>query len=184
MEADWAEADHLCPDPGQPRSPPPPTRPADPEGYFACLRLGLDATPEEVQRAYHDACQLYHPDRLYTASAETWQAATAHLQRINAAYFVLSDPNRRLAYTRFGAQGTQLLQLIPQDIPQVFLLEALKGQQRCEDRIRQIQGQQPACTGTFSAEVDLHPGMQRHVVAPTERFLNAMRQALDGYIQS
>ena len=37
--------------------------------YYARLGLTIDATPEEVRRAYHRAARLFHPDA--SSSEET-----------------------------------------------------------------------------------------------------------------
>jgi len=158
------------------RDPPAPPKVDDPEGYYACLRVTPTSSPEEVQKAYRAACQLYHPDKLCHAPPAVWQAATAHMQKVNAAYFVLSDPNSRVAYTECGAKGPSLLQLLPQDLPRAFLLEALRGQQRFEDRLQRLRSQQPACTGTMEAEIDAHRWVERSIVNPLTRVTAAATQ--------
>lgn len=63
--------------------------------YYKTLQVTRDAEPEVVERAYKALVRKYHPDR---RPAEEHQRATADMQRINAAYEVLSDPARRRAY--------------------------------------------------------------------------------------
>ena len=122
MTNDTLDDEHLSVDDlgGAATEPPPPAQlPHDVDGLYACLRVPPDATPEQVQQAYYQACQVYHPDKLYNASPEQWKVATDHMQKINMAYFILSDRARRLAYTKFGSEGAELMQLIPEDVPAV-----------------------------------------------------------------
>jgi len=66
--------------------------------------LGVDpaATDEEIKRAYKKMARANHPD-LNPGDA----AAEARFKDISAAYEVLSDPERRARYDRFGTDDPQ-----------------------------------------------------------------------------
>lgn len=65
--------------------------------YYEVLGVRRDATAEEIKQAYRKLAMRYHPDRNPgDASAE------AKFKEINEAYQVLSDPERRAHYDRFG----------------------------------------------------------------------------------
>ncbi|MFQ5873306.1 MAG: molecular chaperone DnaJ, partial [Dehalococcoidia bacterium] len=58
------------------------------------------ASTEEVKKAFRRLAFQYHPDRNKSSDAE------ATFKRINEAYEVLSDEEKRAAYDRFGHAGT------------------------------------------------------------------------------
>ena len=67
--------------------------------YYAILQVHPRAEKEVVEAAYRRLAAKYHPDR--NSSPE----ATQRMSEINAAYEVLSDPQRRRSYDasrRFG----------------------------------------------------------------------------------
>jgi len=68
-------------------------------GYYDILGVSRDATPEEIKKAFRRLAMQYHPDRNKSDDAgEQFKA-------INQAYEVLSDPERRVLYDRFGHAG-------------------------------------------------------------------------------
>lgn len=62
------------------------------ESYYDILGIPSSATPEEITAAYRNLARLHHPDR--NPDLDT----TRTMQRINQAYHVLNDPQRRAAY--------------------------------------------------------------------------------------
>lgn len=67
--------------------------------YYEVLGLGRDATTEDIRKAYRRLALQYHPDRNKEADA------SSRFKEVNEAYQVLSDPDRRSAYDRFGHAG-------------------------------------------------------------------------------
>jgi molecular chaperone DnaJ len=72
------------------------TRKAD---YYETLGVGRDASQDELKRAFRRLAMQYHPDRNSDPAAE------ARFKEINEAYEVLSDPEKRGTYDRFGHAG-------------------------------------------------------------------------------
>ena len=70
------------------------------DDHYATLRVRPNARREEIERAYRRLARANHPDLLVDADPETKRRAEANLKRINAAYRVVGDPQRRLAYDR------------------------------------------------------------------------------------
>lgn len=74
----------------------------------AILEVAPSGTADDIKRAYKKAALKWHPDRVPVDSPER-PKRTKLFQRINDAYYVLSDPTRRKEYDearRFhGASG-------------------------------------------------------------------------------
>ena len=67
--------------------------------YYEVLGVGKDATEEDIKKAFRKLAFEHHPDRNNHDGAED------KFKEINEAYQVLSDPNKRSAYDRFGHAG-------------------------------------------------------------------------------
>ncbi len=67
--------------------------------YYEVLGVSRDASPEEIKRAYRKAALKYHPDRNKSPDAEE------RFKEAAEAYEVLSDPEKRNRYDRYGHAG-------------------------------------------------------------------------------
>lgn len=65
--------------------------------YYEILGVSRNATDEEIKAAYRRLAKIYHPD-----VAENKQEAEKKFKEINEAYQVLSDPEKRKIYDRYG----------------------------------------------------------------------------------
>lgn len=70
--------------------------------YYEILGVSKDATAEEIKAAYRKQAKSNHPDAFATASEEEKRQAEARFKKINEAYEVLSDEQKRSAYDHFG----------------------------------------------------------------------------------
>jgi len=70
--------------------------------YYAVLGLGRDATTEEVKAVYRQLARTFHPDANVEATKAEDFAAAEHFKKITEAYTVLSDPEKRALYDRYG----------------------------------------------------------------------------------
>ena len=70
--------------------------------YYQTLGVSRNADDKEIKRAFRKLAQQYHPDK-----NPGDKAAEAKFKEINEAYTVLSDPDKRGKYDRFGAQWEQ-----------------------------------------------------------------------------
>src|SRR2546426_32319 len=61
------------------------------DNYYAILGVSIDADSDTIKRAYRQLARRYHPDLAGPEGA-------LHMKRINRAYDVLSDPQKRLQY--------------------------------------------------------------------------------------
>ncbi len=64
--------------------------------YYAVLGIPRNATADEIKRAYRKMARQYHPDLNHEPDAEE------RFKEINEAYEVLSDPEKRAMYDRYG----------------------------------------------------------------------------------
>ncbi len=67
--------------------------------YYEILGVSRDASKEDVKRAYRRLARKYHPDVNKEPGAEE------RFKEINRAYEVLSEPETRARYDRFGEAG-------------------------------------------------------------------------------
>lgn len=71
----------------------------DSADLYSVLGVPRDASQDDLKKAFRRLAMEYHPDRNKDDGAE------AKFKQINAAYEVLSDPEKRSRYDRFGAAG-------------------------------------------------------------------------------
>jgi molecular chaperone DnaJ len=69
--------------------------------YYEVLNVRRTASAEELKKAFRQLAMKYHPDRNKDDGAER------RFKEIGEAYEVLSDPEKRSAYDRFGHAGLQ-----------------------------------------------------------------------------
>jgi molecular chaperone DnaJ len=67
--------------------------------YYEILGVGRNASPEELKAAFRNLARKYHPDVNKEPDAEE------KFKEMNEAYAVLSDPEKRAAYDRYGVEG-------------------------------------------------------------------------------
>ena len=67
---------------------------------YAVLGVSRNATDDEVKDAYRDLARKHHPDR-----NPGDQAAEERFKEVSEAYSVLSDPDKRAYFDRYGVNG-------------------------------------------------------------------------------
>src|SRR5579883_2873353 len=72
---------------------------ANKRDYYEVLGIARTATDDEVKKSFRRLAKQYHPD------TNKEQGAEARFIEINEAYEVLSDPQKRAAYDRYGHAG-------------------------------------------------------------------------------
>jgi molecular chaperone DnaJ len=69
--------------------------------YYEVLGIARAASDADIKRAYRQLARRHHPD-----VAQDKAAAEARFKEINEAYAVLSDPQKRRMYDRYGHAAT------------------------------------------------------------------------------
>src|SRR5450755_3183179 len=70
--------------------------------YYEVLGVGRDVDTPALKTAYKKMAMKYHPDR-----NPNDQSAEENFKEAAEAYSVLSDPQKRAAYDRYGHKGLQ-----------------------------------------------------------------------------
>ena len=73
---------------------------ADKRDYYEVLGLKKGASEEEIKKAFRKMAMKYHPDR--NPGDKT---AEEKFKEVNEAYSILSDPDKKSKYDRFGFAG-------------------------------------------------------------------------------
>ncbi|MBU2512706.1 DnaJ domain-containing protein [bacterium] len=70
------------------------------EDYYSILGVNKSATKADIKKAYKKLAMKFHPDK-----NKGEKQAEEKFKKINEAYAVLSDDNKRQQYDNFGAEG-------------------------------------------------------------------------------
>ncbi len=77
--------------------------------YYETLGVGRNADDKEIKKAFRRLARQYHPDVSTEANSDE------KFKEINEAYEVLSDPQKRSVYDRFGHNGLNGMGFDPSD---------------------------------------------------------------------
>lgn len=66
------------------------------EDFYGALEVDRNASPEEIKKAFKNLAMKYHPDK------NSEPGAAEKFKEINEAYSVLSDPQKKSQYDKFG----------------------------------------------------------------------------------
>ena len=70
------------------------------EDYYQLLGVNRESSPDEIKKAYRKLALQYHPDK-----NPNDPSAEERFKQINQAYSVLSDPDKRAHYDRYGTEA-------------------------------------------------------------------------------
>lgn len=73
-----------------------------PRDYYEILGVPRSVSPEDLKKAFRNLARQHHPDVNKSPDAEE------KFKEVNEAYQVLSDPDKRAAYDRFGHAGVNM----------------------------------------------------------------------------
>jgi molecular chaperone DnaJ len=69
--------------------------------YYELLEVTRESSPEQIKSAYRKAALKWHPDR----NPENKKEAEEKFRGVSEAYSILSDPQKRAIYDRYGHAG-------------------------------------------------------------------------------
>jgi molecular chaperone DnaJ len=76
--------------------------------YYQILRVSRGASPDEIKKVYRRLAMKFHPDKNPDDTA-----AVEQFKEINEAYEVLSNPEKRQEYDRYGTVGGRMAEAYP-----------------------------------------------------------------------
>jgi molecular chaperone DnaJ len=134
--------------------------------YYEILSVAKGASADEIKKAYRKLAMQYHPDR----NAGDDEAA-AKFKEASEAYAVLSDPDKRARYDRYGHAGLEGMAMPDFGDGSVFdlfgdILGGLFGGGR-----QRHHGPQPGEDLLYTLELDLHEayaGCTKTITIPRE----------------
>ena len=72
------------------------------DDFYGLLEVARQATKAEIKKAYRSLSKRYHPDKNLGD-----EESAAHYKKINRAYEVLSDDNKRQMFDQGGIDGVE-----------------------------------------------------------------------------
>ena len=71
--------------------------------YYSILGVNKGASSSDIKKGYFKQSKLYHPDKNKNPNAKE------QFQKINEAYEVLQDPEKKKIYDQFGKEGLETM---------------------------------------------------------------------------
>jgi len=78
------------------------------DDYYQTLNVSKNASQEEIQKSYRRLARKYHPDLHADKEEKEREAAKQRFQKIQQAYDVLSDTEKRRRYDQLGPNFEQM----------------------------------------------------------------------------
>lgn len=75
--------------------------------YYEVLGVSRDASESDIKKAYRKLAVQYHPDKNSTLDLNERKEKEDKFKEISEAYEILSDPDKRETYNKFGKEGLQ-----------------------------------------------------------------------------
>ncbi|MDR2265961.1 MAG: molecular chaperone DnaJ [Christensenellaceae bacterium] len=136
--------------------------------YYDVLGVSKSASGDDIKSAYRQLAKKYHPDVFATATDKQKAEAEAKFKEVQHAYDVLSDPQKKAAFDRFGSEDG------PQEsggfgnagfsASDIFhdLFNAFAGGGHSRSRDSAMQGSDVECQVTLSFK-ESYTGVEREI---------------------
>ena len=159
--------------------------------HFALLGVNLDASAEEIRKAYFALARQLHPDRLSALGIPDDERSAQRLfAQVNSAFALLSDPRSRAEYAEIQRRGGEAVVRAEQAKAEQLasrLLDAEEAYRRGEMALR--RDQLSTALAEFARAIELDPNeadyhamlaWTQFCAAPDKMAIaNATRSALD-----
>ena len=135
--------------------------------HYALLGTHIDATPDEIRKAYFALARQLHPDRLSALDiADDTKEAQRLFAEVNTAFGILSDPVRRKDYTnvlRRGGEAAVAAEQARAEEMAIRILDAEEAFRRGEAALR--RDQLASALQEFARALQLNPDEVDYVAA-------------------
>lgn len=113
------------------------------DDLYVLLNVDKKATNQEISKAYRRMSKIFHPDRHHDPVKK--KQADVFFNKIKNAYEILSDPNKREIYNRYGMEGlnVQGLEIITRTKSPAEIIAEL-DRLKYEEEQRRLQRTSPA----------------------------------------
>ena len=74
----------------------------DTTAFYTLLGVEKTATPSQLKKAFHKGALKFHPDKHRSDTEEGKERAETIFKEMAEAYAVLSDPEQRAVYDKYG----------------------------------------------------------------------------------
>jgi len=120
--------------------------------YYSVLGLPKSASLDEIKKAYKKLALKYHPDKQTGSDTEKFK-------EISEAYSILSDPNKKSLYDRFGKDGLkqQPIMFNPFEAFGIKILQRVNLMVTLEDVLAGLT--KTVTIGRNDIKIDLPPGV-------------------------
>ncbi|XP_024385053.1 chaperone protein dnaJ 10 isoform X2 [Physcomitrium patens] len=147
--------------------------------YYEVLEVRPDATASDIKKAYYFKARLVHPDK-----NPNDPEAAHNFQVLGEAYQILSDPQKREAYDKYGKQSVSQDAMV--DAAAVFGM--LFGSDAFQDYVGQLAMASMASmdTGADGQPVDMKEAQAKFKKAQKDReeqLANLLRDRIDLYVK-
>jgi tetratricopeptide (TPR) repeat protein len=135
--------------------------------HYALLGTHIDATPDEIRKAYFALARQLHPDRLSALDiSDDTKEAQRLFAEVNTAFGILSDPVRRKDYTnvlRRGGEAAVAAEQARAEEMAIRILDAEEAFRRGEAALR--RDQLASALQEFARALQLNPDEVDYVAA-------------------
>jgi curved DNA-binding protein CbpA len=101
--------------------------------YYTILEVSPTASEAEIKRSYRRLARMHHPDL-------NAQALDVHIKRLNEAYAVLRDPQKRAAYDAQRAEEARKAAALRLQQQRIAELKRRRAQAQKEKKMTWAQG--------------------------------------------
>ncbi|XP_071944349.1 dnaJ homolog subfamily C member 11-like [Antedon mediterranea] len=121
------------------------------DDLYSILNARKDASEDELKSSYRRLCMLYHPDKHMNSTDK--EAAEVIFNKVQKAYAILNDPQKRAIYDIYGEKGLEAeWDVVPRTTTPQEIMEEFERLERQREERRLQQSTNPR--GIISVGID------------------------------